>query len=156
MLAAEQERSLSWVFPEATLDELARKLPTRTEDLKDIFGLGGRRIQAFGDRIVETIRAELTGGAAPAPSAPAALFDEAVPPAPNTDLSEALRELRRELMKETGYSAYVVFTNATLEALAARQPRTLAELTEVPGLGDKRIETYGARILDAIDTVLDG
>lgn len=59
-------------------------------------------------------------------------------------------------MKETGYSAFVVFTNATLEALAARQPRTLAELAEVPGLGEKRIEAYGERILDAINTVLDG
>ena len=49
-----------------------------------------------------------------------------------------------------------VFTNATLEALAAQQPRTLAELAEVPGLGDKRIEAYGTRILDAIDTVLNG
>ncbi|AAF10859.1 DNA helicase RecQ [Deinococcus radiodurans] len=156
-LAAEQGRSLSWVFPEATIDELARKLPTRSEELKDVFGLGGQRIQAFGDRILATIRAELTGGApSPAPSAPAALFDEAVPPAPNADLSEALRELRRELMKETGYSAFVVFTNATLEALAARQPRTLAELAEVPGLGEKRIEAYGERILDAINTVLDG
>ena len=122
-----------------------------------MFGLGGQRIQVFGDRILATIRAELTGGApSPAPSAPAALFDEAVPPAPDADLSEALRELRRELMKETGYSAFVVFTNATLEALAARQPRTLAELAEVPGLGEKRIEAYGARILDAINTMLDG
>lgn len=157
-LAAEQERSLSWVFPEATLDDLARKLPTRTEELKDIFGLGGRRIQSFGDRIVETIRAELTGREdSPVDTpVPAALFEEAAPPAPHPDLSEALRELRRELMRETGHSAYVVFTNATLEALAARQPRTLAELTEVPGLGEKRIEAYGARILDAIDTVLDG
>lgn len=50
----------------------------------------------------------------------------------------------------------MIFPNATLEALAVRQPRTLAELRGVPGLGEKRIEAYGERIVDAVLTALDG
>jgi ATP-dependent DNA helicase RecQ len=67
----------------------------------------------------------------------------------------ALQELRRELARETGYAAYVVFPNATLTALATRLPRTMAELVGLPGLGAKRIEAYGESMLDAINTELD-
>lgn len=151
-LAAEQGDSLSAVLSDPTLEELARKLPTRPGELTHISGLGGQHSEAFGDRIVATIRTALTGPAVP--EAPATEIHSSVASSAG-DLTEALRELRRELMHETGYSAYVIFTNATLEALAARQPRTLSELAEVPGLGEKRIEAYGARILDAIDTALD-
>ncbi|WP_102125325.1 DNA helicase RecQ [Deinococcus planocerae] len=77
-------------------------------------------------------------------------------PQPNPEVAETLRELRRELTRETGHSAFVIFPNATLEALATRQPRTLADLRGVPGLGEKRIEAYGERIVDAVLTALDG
>ncbi|MEF2279982.1 DNA helicase RecQ [Deinococcus sp. YIM 134068] len=74
----------------------------------------------------------------------------------NPEVAATLRELRRELSRETGHSAFVIFPNATLEALAARQPRTLDELRGLPGMGEKRIEAYGERIVDAVLTALDG
>ena len=80
---------------------------------------------------------------------------EAQEPQPYPVVVAALQELRRELARETGYAAYVVFPNATLTALATRLPRTMADLIGLPGLRAKRIEAYGARILDAIDTELD-
>ncbi|GMA16422.1 DNA helicase RecQ [Deinococcus metallilatus] len=93
---------------------------------------------------------------------PAALFPSSPPqpaahdPQPHPEVAEALRELRKELCRETGLSAFVIFPNATLEALAARQPRTLNDLRGLPGMGEKRIEAYGERIVDAVLTVLDG
>lgn len=87
----------------------------------------------------------------PEPSSPI----EAQGPQPYPAVVAALQELRRELARETGYAAYVVFPNATLSALATRLPRTMADLIGLPGLGAKRIEAYRARILDAIDTELD-
>ncbi|KEF35269.1 ATP-dependent DNA helicase RecQ [Deinococcus sp. RL] len=98
---------------------------------------------------------------APSSARPAALFPQPpddTPPSspPHPAVAEALRELRRELARETGHSAFVVFPNATLDALAVRQPRTVAELAGVPGLGPKRIEAYGERIVDAVLTALDG
>ncbi|WP_216328680.1 DNA helicase RecQ [Deinococcus aestuarii] len=78
------------------------------------------------------------------------------PASPNPEVAETLRELRRELSRETGHSAFVIFPNATLEAIAARQPRTVEDLRGLPGLGEKRIEAYGERIVDAVLTALDG
>lgn len=91
--------------------------------------------------------------AAPAEVSPSPTTDD---PPPHPEVAEALRELRRELSQETGHSAFVIFPNATLNALAARQPRTLAELQGVPGMGPRPIEAYGDRIVDAVLTVLDG
>ncbi len=84
--------------------------------------------------------------------APAATLGASSDRSNPTDLAEALRELRRELSRETGNSAFVIFPNATLDALASARPRTLAELQGLPGMGPKRIETYGERILDAVRT----
>lgn len=81
---------------------------------------------------------------------------EAPPASVSSDVAEALRELRRELSRETGHSAFVIFPNATLDALAAAAPRSLAELEGLPGMGPKRIENYGERIVDAVLTALDG
>ncbi|CAM3806212.1 DNA helicase [Deinococcus saxicola] len=81
---------------------------------------------------------------------------EPAPASTNSNVAEALRELRRELTRETGHSAFVIFPNATLEALASACPRTLEELQGLPGMGAKRIENYGERIVDAVLTALEG
>ncbi|MGY2895663.1 ATP-dependent DNA helicase RecQ [Deinococcus sp. UYEF24] len=65
-------------------------------------------------------------------------------------VTAALGKVRRELARETGYAAYLVFPNASLSALAMRSPRTMSDLEGIPGLGPKRIQAYGERILDAI------
>jgi ATP-dependent DNA helicase RecQ len=46
--------------------------------------------------------------------------------------------------------AYVVFNDRTLAELVAREPRTLAELAAVPGIGPAKLERYGADLLDQI------
>ncbi|MFK7601026.1 DNA helicase RecQ [Deinococcus sp. SM5_A1] len=87
---------------------------------------------------------------------PPARAEQAPPASANPDVAEALRELRRELTRETGHSAFVIFPNATLEALASASPRSLDDLQGLPGMGPKRIENYGERIVEAVLTVLDG
>jgi len=65
-------------------------------------------------------------------------------------LFDALRSLRRDLALEAGVPPYVVFHDATLRDMAARRPATLAELGDLPGVGAKKLEAYGAAFLRAI------
>lgn len=65
-------------------------------------------------------------------------------------LFEALRTLRAKLAKENGIPAYMIFNNATLVEMAARKPATLEEMLEVPGVGERKLETYGQAFLDEI------
>ncbi len=65
---------------------------------------------------------------------------------------EALRAERGRLAREQGVPPYVIFHDSTLIALASRQPRSLSELTDIPGMGQKKMERYGAAVLAVLAT----
>jgi ATP-dependent DNA helicase RecQ len=65
----------------------------------------------------------------------------------------ALRAWRAEVAREHGFPAYVIFHDATLAEMAARQPGSLAELGEISGVGAKKLEAYGAAILEVLAAV---
>ncbi|MDP9765220.1 DNA helicase RecQ [Deinococcus enclensis] len=91
---------------------------------------------------------------APGPSGVSTVATVPAPVSAVVSVTTALSEVRRELARETGYAAYLIFPNATLAALAERQPRTAADLEGTPGLGPKRIQAYGDRILKAIASAM--
>ena len=58
-------------------------------------------------------------------------------------LPEALRALRKRLADERGVPAYVIFSDRTLQDMAARRPRTRDELLDVHGVGQHKLDQYG-------------
>ncbi|MGO2633027.1 MAG: ATP-dependent DNA helicase UvrD2 [Galactobacter sp.] len=69
-------------------------------------------------------------------------YDEAV--------YEALRDWRTRAAKETGMPAFVVFTDATLMALAEAMPRTEREFLAIPGVGRSKLQRYGEDVLSVL------
>ncbi len=63
------------------------------------------------------------------------------------DLFERLRAWRAETAKEQGVPAYVVFSDATLAGIAAAQPTDATALRGVSGVGDAKLDRYGAAVL---------
>ena len=63
---------------------------------------------------------------------------------------EALKAWRLERARQDDVPAYVVFHNSTLEEIAGRRPRSLAELASVPGVGPAKLERYGEEVLAAL------
>ncbi|MGV0110417.1 ATP-dependent DNA helicase UvrD2 [Arthrobacter sp. CP30] len=63
---------------------------------------------------------------------------------------EALRAWRREEAREKEVPAFVVFTDATLIAIAEARPQTLDELGELAGIGSSKLERYGEAVLEII------
>ncbi|MFZ3417937.1 3'-5' exonuclease, partial [Arthrobacter sp. 3Tela_A] len=63
---------------------------------------------------------------------------------------EALREWRREAASEAGVPAFVVFTDATLVAIAEDKPPTLNRLATIPGVGPSKLERYGEAVLQVL------
>jgi DNA helicase-2/ATP-dependent DNA helicase PcrA len=59
----------------------------------------------------------------------------------------ALKEWRLERARTDAVPPYVIFHNTTLSEIAERQPRTLAELAHVPGVGPAKLERYGEEVL---------
>jgi DNA helicase-2/ATP-dependent DNA helicase PcrA len=64
-----------------------------------------------------------------------------------TPTVQALREGRLARSRADEVPAFVVFSDRTLAELAARTPRTLAELAAVPGIGPAKLERYGSELL---------
>ena len=63
---------------------------------------------------------------------------------------EALREWRREAASEAGIPAFVVFTDATLVAIAEDRPPSLNRLATLPGVGPSKLERYGEAVLKVL------
>ena len=61
-----------------------------------------------------------------------------------------LRNLRARIARENAVPAYVIFSNATLQAIALAAPDTLDELREISGVGDVKLERYGAQIVSEV------
>lgn len=70
--------------------------------------------------------------------------------APDEELFERLRRLRRLVSEKLGVPPYVVFHDSTLIEMAARKPGTLDALRGVKGVGERKIERYGPAFLAAI------
>ena len=64
----------------------------------------------------------------------------------------ALREWRSGAAKRASVPAYVVLNDNELAGIAARQPRTLAELARCKGIGPNRLDRWGDEMLAALNT----
>jgi ATP-dependent DNA helicase RecQ len=65
-------------------------------------------------------------------------------------LFERLRKMRLELARRNNIPAYVVFGDATLRDLARKRPATPEALLGVSGIGLKKLDQYGEKILEII------
>ncbi|MEZ4961769.1 MAG: DNA helicase RecQ [Saprospiraceae bacterium] len=70
------------------------------------------------------------------------------------ELFEHLRQLRLDISRAKGVPPYIVFTDATLEEMAAERPATEADLAKISGVGEAKLEEYGRTFLDAIQDFL--
>jgi len=62
----------------------------------------------------------------------------------------ALKAWRAGVAREHNLPAYVIFHDATLRAIAERAPQQLADLDGIAGLGQKKLEAYGAAVLNVV------
>lgn len=62
-------------------------------------------------------------------------------------LLERLRDWRRQTAQEAKMPAYVIFTDATLQAIAEQEPSSVSQLTAVSGVGPAKLDRYGEAVL---------
>lgn len=63
------------------------------------------------------------------------------------EIFAALKAWRAAVAKAASWPAYVIFTDATLTAIAENMPRDAAGLTRIPGVGQRKLALYGASVL---------
>ena len=73
-----------------------------------------------------------------------------VDPSDRSALSNALRAWRTARARADAVAPFIVFHDATIEAIAARQPRSIAELRRIPGVGPTKLDRYGEEIIGIV------
>jgi len=68
----------------------------------------------------------------------------------SASLWQNLRAWRAGIAKELGVPAYVVFHDATLAELARERPQSEAALGQISGIGARKLERYGAALLELL------
>jgi len=69
-------------------------------------------------------------------------------------LFEALRAARSRLAREQSVPPYVIFHDTTLRAMAMARPQSIAEMADLPGVGEAKLNRYGAAFLSVIRTAV--
>lgn len=70
-------------------------------------------------------------------------------------LFDALRAKRMELSKEQSVPPYVIFHDSVLRDMTGFKPRSLAALSELPGIGAAKLDKYGTAFLEVIQTITE-
>lgn len=66
---------------------------------------------------------------------------------------EALRACRKRLADEQGVPPYVIFHDATLLEILRSHPQSLADLQSINGIGQRKLEQYGAHFLEVMQNI---
>ena len=65
---------------------------------------------------------------------------------------EALKEWRLQQATARQVPAYVIFTDATLTAIAEQLPSDTEALSVIPGIGPAKLEAYGEELLAMVNS----
>ena len=67
----------------------------------------------------------------------------------------ALKAKRRALAETAGVPAYIIFTDKTLVDMSQRRPSNLDEMSQINGVGTKKLEKFGTIFLAVINGEVD-
>lgn len=73
-----------------------------------------------------------------------------LPHTENSDLFEALRELRKRLADEEVLPAYIILSDKVLHLLSTSRPTTIEEFGNISGIGEYKKKKYGKQFVDLI------
>ena len=164
-IAWQSNRAPYMVFEERTAREVATYRPSSETALLQVWGMGKRRVQWFGERMLDLVREweAANPDAAPPPARPAPASRKrsvTVGPGPEVPfddpLFQRLREWRRERASRDGIPAYTLFTDRSARELAVQRPADRAALADVWGFGDARIAQIGDELLELLRTFDSG
>ena len=132
--ASADQVTLGTVFSNESMDDLLTNTPAEPIDLLGVYKLGEKRIEQYGEGILNICRPFSDG-----------LSEE----------DKRKRRLMRRLLqwnidtaRHEGLEAYQICSKVTLRAIAARRPQDLAELAEIHGMSVEKTDKYGAEIVE--------
>lgn len=137
------------VMGDATLLEIARRMPTHLADLRTLPGMSEGQVRRHGQALLEAVQRGLD---APLSRPPKPVLEPEVV----RERYERLRQWRKQKALARGVESDVILPREALWELARHAPRTLQDLEHMEHLGPWRREMYGAEILSVMNSVGSG
>jgi len=139
---------------EAYVRELIRFLEdeglVEREPFRSADGLRSGSVLGLTPAGARFLRGEIRPPLAAVPEPPAPRGTAARETGLPAELYDRLRRLRQDLVSEHGKPPYTFFSNETLELLASAPPTSREEFLAVKGLGPKRWDAFGPRLLETV------
>ncbi|MEH7095449.1 DNA helicase RecQ [Neobacillus vireti] len=73
----------------------------------------------------------------------------------NDPLFEYLRDVRKQIAETENVPPFVIFSDAALKDMCAKQPKTNEEFLQVSGVGEHKLQKYGLEFIKAIRKFLE-
>ncbi|HEY6140998.1 MAG TPA: DNA helicase RecQ [Thermoanaerobaculia bacterium] len=131
-----------WIF-----QLVAQGYLDQDDDMYPVLRLTERSRQLLRGEAEIRLRQPVVGVKAKRERRPRLAFDDGTYDA---SLFESLRKWRRAEAEERGVPPYVIFGDRTLREVARLQPGTLTELREIYGIGDAKLEAFGAALIELV------
>lgn len=154
-IASEERIAPYMVFGDGTLRAMSSSYPVNKEEMLDISGVGEIKYQKYG-KDFETVIKEYVeknninkkdkGKNVDLESVNSDFLEV------NTDkaLYEKLLVIREEYATKEKLPPYMVLANKALKEISGRYPLDEEQLKDISGIGEVKIEKYGASILDEV------
>src|SRR5262245_5031581 len=137
-----QERALKWI------DELIaqRLLKTTAEEYPRLM-ITERGVEALNDKTLLALSGLAQAGARPMPDKTSPeRFDGVV----SEELTQALKQWRREKAAALNVPPYVILHDSAVEEIARLRPQTPDQLRAIKGIGDGKLAQFGAEIISVV------
>ncbi len=129
------------------LIKIAKQVPRHRNQLFNIHGLPGWLVRQNGDEIIEAVT---HGRSSRLPKRPPR---NAPPPSDEVERYTALHTWRKQMANSRAVDSDVIISRHTLWELARIQPKSIGDLQGIKGLGEWRLKTYGADLIEVLNNL---
>ncbi|WP_187117192.1 DNA helicase RecQ [Clostridium mediterraneense] len=150
------------IFGDSTLKEISIKYPVTKEEFMNISGVGQKRYDNYGEVFIELIKdyvdennIVLSKSILEKSEINKKINDLPFEVITDTKLLDKLFILREEFAKKENKSATYILALNTLKEISGRYPISYEELNDISGMGAKKIESYGDKILSIVKDYIE-
>ncbi|MDS0527385.1 DNA helicase RecQ [Clostridium sp. SHJSY1] len=139
------------VFGDRTLREMSNLYPITKEELLEITGVGEAKCEKYGYIFMEEIKKYITEN-----KIDKGYYKEDSEDRVNFYINSdehlylKLRELREDISSKENKLAYSIIHQDTLKEISGRYPLSLEELSDISGIGPRKVESYGEQIIGIV------
>lgn len=149
------------IFSDAALLEMSNRYPSSEKEFIDISGVGELKLKKYGDKFINVItdyikennlNINFTFKDSLDIEKQSLISSDELNVNTDNDLLEKLFKVRKEIADSKRKIPYSVIPLKTLKEISARYPSSLDELNDISGLGPKKIEDFGSKIINVVNS----